>query len=37
MEGLDHLVYSLYGIRLVNAQMEPGESWASDVYKLAGK
>ena len=37
MEGLDHLLHSLYGINLVNAEMEPGETWASDVYKLAGE
>jgi Zn-dependent oligopeptidase len=36
MEGLDQLLHSLYGIRLENAEMNPGESWAPDVYKLAG-
>lgn len=36
MEGLSNLMYSLYGIRLVNEQIEHGETWSPDVYKLAG-
>ncbi|XP_059485004.1 mitochondrial intermediate peptidase [Neocloeon triangulifer] len=35
MEGLDNLIHSLYNIRLVNAEMEFGESWSPEVYKLA--
>ncbi|XP_068144208.1 mitochondrial intermediate peptidase [Drosophila tropicalis] len=35
MEGLDNLLQSLYGVRLENTEMEPGESWANDIYKLA--
>ncbi|EDW01834.1 mitochondrial intermediate peptidase [Drosophila grimshawi] len=35
MEGLDNLLHSLYGVRLQNTEMEPGESWHSDIYKLA--
>jgi len=36
MEGLDNLLHSLYNIRLVNAEMEHGEAWSPEVYKLAG-
>ncbi|XP_034102528.1 mitochondrial intermediate peptidase [Drosophila albomicans] len=35
MEGLDNLLHSLYGVRLQTAEMEPGESWHSDIHKLA--
>ncbi|ALC41377.1 CG7791 [Drosophila busckii] len=35
MEGLDNLLHSLYGVRLQCSEMEPGESWHSDIYKLA--
>ncbi|XP_033233751.1 mitochondrial intermediate peptidase [Drosophila pseudoobscura] len=35
MEGLDNLLQALYGVRLENSEMEPGESWHSDIYKLA--
>ncbi|KAH8234093.1 hypothetical protein KR038_001299 [Drosophila bunnanda] len=35
MEGLDNLLNTLYGVRLVNTEMEPGESWHSDIYKLS--
>ncbi|KAH8297311.1 hypothetical protein KR044_010304 [Drosophila immigrans] len=35
MEGLDNLLHSLYGVRLQTAEMEPGEAWHSDIYKLA--
>ncbi|XP_030370553.1 mitochondrial intermediate peptidase [Scaptodrosophila lebanonensis] len=35
MEGLDNLLHALYGVRLENTEMEPGESWHSDIYKLA--
>lgn len=36
MEGLDNLLHSLYNIRLVNDEMEHGEAWSPEVYKLAG-
>jgi len=35
MEGLDNLLQALYGVRLENTDIEPGESWHSDIYKLA--
>ncbi|KAF4527829.1 hypothetical protein B566_EDAN016313 [Ephemera danica] len=35
MEGLDNLLHALYGVRLKNDEMLPGEAWAPDVYKLA--
>ncbi|XP_016984024.1 mitochondrial intermediate peptidase [Drosophila rhopaloa] len=35
MEGLNNLLQSLYGVRLENAEMEPGESWYNDIYKLS--
>ncbi|EAT45254.1 AAEL003461-PA [Aedes aegypti] len=35
MEGLNLLMKSLYGISLENTEMEPGESWSHDIYKLA--
>lgn len=35
MEGLNLLMTSLYGISLENTEMEPGESWSHDIYKLA--
>ncbi|XP_063225644.1 mitochondrial intermediate peptidase [Bacillus rossius redtenbacheri] len=35
MEGLDLLLRRIYGISLENVQVEPGEAWADDVYKLA--
>ncbi|KFB36577.1 hypothetical protein ZHAS_00003770 [Anopheles sinensis] len=35
MEGLNLLMNSLYGITLKNTEMGPGESWSSDIYKLA--
>ncbi|XP_050743531.1 mitochondrial intermediate peptidase isoform X2 [Drosophila biarmipes] len=35
MEGLDNLLQALYGVRLENTEMEPGESWHNDIYKLA--
>ncbi|XP_065084685.1 mitochondrial intermediate peptidase [Ochlerotatus camptorhynchus] len=35
MEGLNLLMNSLYGISLENTEMEPGESWSHDIYKLA--
>lgn len=34
MEGFNNLMKSLFGIRLENVEMEKGESWADDVYKL---
>ena len=34
MEGFNNLMKSLFGIRLENTEMEKGESWADDVYKL---
>lgn len=35
MEGLSNLLQSLYGISLINETVEPGETWDSDIYKLA--
>ncbi|XP_055608421.1 mitochondrial intermediate peptidase [Uranotaenia lowii] len=35
MEGLNLLMNSLYGITLKNTELEPGESWSHDIYKLA--
>ncbi|XP_037952357.1 mitochondrial intermediate peptidase [Teleopsis dalmanni] len=35
MEGLDNLMQSLFGITLKNVEMEPGEIWHNDIYKLA--
>lgn len=35
MQGLDNLLQSLYGISLQNTEMEPGESWHNDIYKLS--
>ncbi|KAJ6642270.1 Mitochondrial intermediate peptidase [Pseudolycoriella hygida] len=35
MEGISNLMKCLYGIVLENTEMEPGESWADDIYKLA--
>ncbi|KAH8241996.1 hypothetical protein KR026_007496 [Drosophila bipectinata] len=35
MDGLDNLLHALYGVRLQNTDMEPGESWHNDIYKLA--
>lgn len=34
MEGFNNLMNSLFGVRLENTEMGPGESWADDVYKL---
>lgn len=34
MEGFSNLMKSLFGIRLANVEMEKGESWSDDVYKL---
>ncbi|CAO1307868.1 unnamed protein product [Diamesa hyperborea] len=34
MEGFNNLMISLFGIRLENVEMGPGESWSDDVYKL---
>ncbi|XP_052871969.1 mitochondrial intermediate peptidase [Anopheles cruzii] len=35
MEGLNLLTNALFGITLRNTEMEPGESWSHDIYKLA--
>lgn len=37
MDGLNNLFDSLYGVRLKNEPLLPGEAWASDIYKLAGE
>jgi len=37
MEGLNMIFNSLYNINLVFEDIEPGEGWAEQVYKLAGK
>jgi mitochondrial intermediate peptidase len=34
MEGFNGLMKSLFGIKLENVEMGPGESWSEDVYKL---
>lgn len=34
MEGFNNLMKSLFGIRLENTELGPGESWADDIYKL---
>uniref|UniRef100_A0A1B6C972 Peptidase M3A/M3B catalytic domain-containing protein n=2 Tax=Clastoptera arizonana TaxID=38151 RepID=A0A1B6C972_9HEMI len=35
MEGLNYLFTNLYGIRLENEELIPGEAWAPDIYKVA--
>lgn len=35
MEGLNHLFQCLFGVSLQHVEMEPGESWSQDIYKLA--
>lgn len=35
MEGLNALMRALYGIRLENSELLPGEAWAPDIYKLS--
>lgn len=35
MEGFNNLMKSLFGIRLENTEMGPGESWNDDVYKVS--
>lgn len=35
MEGLDNIMRSLYAISLKNTEMEPGESWNNDIYKIS--
>lgn len=35
MEGLDHLMHSLYGVSLSITEVCEGETWAPNVYKLA--
>lgn len=35
MEGLNILFTNLYGIHLENVEIQPGEIWSTDVYKLA--
>ncbi|GAB0095067.1 mitochondrial intermediate peptidase [Sergentomyia squamirostris] len=35
MEGINVVTTSLFGIRLENTEMEPGEAWNGDIYKLA--
>uniref|UniRef100_A0A1B0DMG1 Peptidase M3A/M3B catalytic domain-containing protein n=1 Tax=Phlebotomus papatasi TaxID=29031 RepID=A0A1B0DMG1_PHLPP len=35
MEGLNTVTMNLYGIHLENTEMEPGEAWNGDIYKLA--
>ena len=34
LEGLNLLVQSLYGAKLVDVPMAPGESWAPDIKKI---
>lgn len=35
MHGLNTVVNKLFGVRLENVEMLPGESWHQDIYKLA--
>lgn len=35
MEGLNNLMKSLYGVSLQNTEVEPGEVWSNDIYKLS--
>ncbi|XP_017463743.1 PREDICTED: mitochondrial intermediate peptidase [Rhagoletis zephyria] len=35
MEGLEYIMRSLYGISLKNTEMEPGEAWNNDIYKIS--
>lgn len=35
MDGLNLLMGKLYGIRFENMELQPGESWHTDIYKLA--
>jgi len=37
MEGLNMIFNSLYNINLVFEDITPGEGWAEQLYKLAGK
>lgn len=37
MEGFNKLMRSLFGVKLENVEMEPGECWSDDVYKLQVK
>lgn len=37
MEGLNMIFNSLYNINLLFEDIKPGEGWAEEVYKLAGK
>lgn len=34
MEGLSNLMKALYGVHFEYADMEPGESWSQDIYKI---
>lgn len=34
MEGLSNVMKSLYGVYFEYADMEPGETWSNDIYKL---
>ncbi|KAH9505407.1 hypothetical protein Btru_057187 [Bulinus truncatus] len=35
MEGLNQLFQCLFAVSLQHVEMEPGESWSDDIYKLA--
>jgi len=37
MDGLNLLCQTLYNIELIPEEIQSGEVWDSDVYKLAGK
>lgn len=37
MEGLNMIFNSLYNINLIFEDIMPGEGWAEQLYKLAGK
>jgi intermediate peptidase len=36
MEGLNMLAQQLFNIELVPQEIQPGEAWAPDVYKISG-
>jgi len=36
MEGLNHLTQQLFNIELVPQEIQQGETWSPDVYKISG-
>lgn len=37
MEGLNQLFQCLFGVSLQHVEIEPGEAWTDDIYKLVKK